>query len=299
MALVEGPGSGPNPEKNVAGGILAGASAALPIVGPLIQGALDAKTARENTDRTIAANMELAKYGYSQELEQWNRANAYNTPESQMARLKAAGLNPNLVYGNGSATGNTTPASSPRYSAPTVQYQYRNPLNVVSMLSMYQDMALKNAQIDNVKAQTDAVNQRTINDTVREDILGFERERGPELQSIFNTKARRDLNEYEGRVRPGLAYQLESLKESARRGSLENDLAMQRLQLGSKGLVGADLENERKRTEVIFNQFRNDWMRMGVTTSDHPIVRMISRLMSESGFNPMSVPARINPKFHK
>lgn len=36
-------------------------------------------------------------------VENWNRENAYNTPKSQMERLKAAGLNPNLVYGSGAA----------------------------------------------------------------------------------------------------------------------------------------------------------------------------------------------------
>lgn len=32
----------------------------------------------------------------------WNMQNWYNSPQSQMRRLKAAGLNPNLVYGSGS-----------------------------------------------------------------------------------------------------------------------------------------------------------------------------------------------------
>ena len=34
-------------------------------------------------------------------LEQWQRENAYNSPSAQIARLKAAGLNPALIYGNG------------------------------------------------------------------------------------------------------------------------------------------------------------------------------------------------------
>lgn len=36
-------------------------------------------------------------------VENWNRENAYNSPKAQMERLKAAGLNPNLVYGSGAA----------------------------------------------------------------------------------------------------------------------------------------------------------------------------------------------------
>lgn len=42
----------------------------------------------------------------------WNLANDYNHPIQQMNRLKAAGLNPNLVYGSGSVAGNTTSAPS-------------------------------------------------------------------------------------------------------------------------------------------------------------------------------------------
>lgn len=38
----------------------------------------------------------------------WNMQNDYNSPTAQMARLKAAGLNPMLVYGSGDVTGNTS-----------------------------------------------------------------------------------------------------------------------------------------------------------------------------------------------
>lgn len=38
------------------------------------------------------------------ELDYWNLQNAYNDPSAQMARLRNAGLNPNLVYGTGATT---------------------------------------------------------------------------------------------------------------------------------------------------------------------------------------------------
>lgn len=49
---------------------------------------------------------------YQQNLEQWNRENEYNSPVQQMQRLKDAGLNANLVYGNGGVT--QSAASSPQ-----------------------------------------------------------------------------------------------------------------------------------------------------------------------------------------
>lgn len=43
-------------------------------------------------------------------MQSWQLMNDYNHPIQQMERLKAAGLNPLLVYGSGSVTGNTTSA---------------------------------------------------------------------------------------------------------------------------------------------------------------------------------------------
>lgn len=42
----------------------------------------------------------------------WSLMNDYNHPIQQMERLKAAGLNPLLVYGSGSVSGNTTSSPS-------------------------------------------------------------------------------------------------------------------------------------------------------------------------------------------
>lgn len=56
---------------------------------------------------TNQANRELAQYNWEQQVAMWNRQNEYNSPLAQMSRLKDAGLNPHLVYGNG-VTGNTS-----------------------------------------------------------------------------------------------------------------------------------------------------------------------------------------------
>lgn len=41
----------------------------------------------------------------------WNMQNAYNLPEAQMARFKQAGLNPNLIYGQGNSGNAGSPQS--------------------------------------------------------------------------------------------------------------------------------------------------------------------------------------------
>ena len=51
-------------------------------------------------------------------LDMWNRQNAYNTPARQMERLKDAGLNPALMYGQGNV-GNAEKAMS--YQTPQIE----------------------------------------------------------------------------------------------------------------------------------------------------------------------------------
>lgn len=81
--------------------------------GPLVNlvgGIFDSSSTNKNIDKQIAAqqeenrlnreyNLSLAKMQNQWNIEQWNRENAYNTPEAQMQRYIEAGLNPDLIYG--------------------------------------------------------------------------------------------------------------------------------------------------------------------------------------------------------
>lgn len=129
---------------------------------PNSNGLLSSLQAREQADlqnklnemqveRQLNADKELASYKFDQDLEMWNLQNEYNSPEKQMQRFKQAGLNPALMYGQGSA-GNATEA--PKYQsvqsgrAEQVAWQQIQMQN----LAQYQDMDLKNAQIDTQRA---------------------------------------------------------------------------------------------------------------------------------------------------
>lgn len=130
--------------------------------GGFLQGHWNRKQARKNLDKTINANRELAQYAYQQDLEQWNRANEYNTPKAQMERYKEAGLNPHLIYGQG--TPGNTQVGSPKYNPPSEDYSSVPAPQIPQLgegLGAYLGTKLQMAQIDNVKANTDNVNART------------------------------------------------------------------------------------------------------------------------------------------
>jgi len=87
---------------------------------------------------------EQADTAWKRELEQWHRANQYNSPAEKMARLKEAGLNPNLAYGNPTTAG-VGASSSP--NAQMAKYQAQMP-----QISMARQLA----EIDNIRADTKA-----------------------------------------------------------------------------------------------------------------------------------------------
>lgn len=63
--------------------------------------AIDRQIAAQASENEKARhyNSALAAKQNQWNIEQWRRENAYNTPAAQMARMKAAGLNPDLAYG--------------------------------------------------------------------------------------------------------------------------------------------------------------------------------------------------------
>lgn len=76
----------------------------------------------------------------------WNMQNEYNSPTSQMARLREAGLNPNLIYGQ-SVSGATGLAEkiAPSKAEP---YDIANPLQNITQFA---DIKKSQAQTDNLK----------------------------------------------------------------------------------------------------------------------------------------------------
>lgn len=120
-------------------------------IGSAASGAIGGLFSMNQASKQRKANKRLAEYSYQKDLEQWNRENEYNDPSQQMQRLKDAGLNPNLMYGNGASTsvGNTS-TSSAKYQRPEVprgQMQIELP-NVLAMLNQYQDIQNKGLQGD-------------------------------------------------------------------------------------------------------------------------------------------------------
>ncbi len=84
-----------------------------------------------------------------QNIEFWKMQNAYNTPKAQMGRLSDAGLNPNLIYGSGSANTGVAGSIAPAKPSP---YSIQNPIPLqASLLQSQINLNNSNANKNNVK----------------------------------------------------------------------------------------------------------------------------------------------------
>lgn len=245
-------------------------AAAIPAVSGLANSLIARGTSIRNVNATNRANRELAEYAYSKDLEMWNRMNEYNTPLAQMARFKEAGLNPNLIYGQGTP-GNA--ATMPKYNAPTMDYTKRLPLQIPEVVGTYQNLMLQQAQIDNVKERTE---ETKINQGIKN------------LDKIAKDKTLND------RVR----------QEAQKTLNMIQDLAVkkERQALIKKMTEHEQVKMDKTELERIFQEHKNEWMKHGITNSDNIMFRMLVQLMAAMGLNPLGsffesqAPSKVAPQ---
>ncbi len=157
-------------KKTMSPGLAAGIGAA----SSLASGIIGQVFAKKNSQRALRQNKELSQFQYNQDVEMWNRQNAYNSPTEQMKRYQEAGLNPNMIYGSGSSSaGNAT--QMPKYNAPTAPQRENPKIDLGNTLQQYQQVKMQQAQINNMNANTENTIQRTTNGKVLGEILGIDK----------------------------------------------------------------------------------------------------------------------------
>lgn len=123
-------------------------------------------------DRQFTQNQQQSELEYQRNLELLQMQNEYNSPENQIKRYTSAGLNPNLIYGSGSASaGNqSTPGSytAARYESPRAERATVNPtsFDAHQTVAVAQQIAMNAAQVDQTKAQTEFTRQETKNNAI-------------------------------------------------------------------------------------------------------------------------------------
>lgn len=194
---------------SIVGGIISGVGS---LLGGLGSSAMNNKAVQD----TNKANMEIAKYqaqwqqqenekAYQRSLNMWNLQNEYNSPTQQMARIRAAGLNPNLVYGNGvtgNSAGSTPQYESAKFNAPTMQAYRGWNLGISDAISQFLAYRTVKAQVDNMEAQNGLIRQQTATEATRQANIAastsrseFDLNMAKELKDVSVSSAIADMNQ--------------------------------------------------------------------------------------------------------
>lgn len=130
----------------------------LSLVGGLASSIIGNMMSRSTSSDTMQQQYKLNQQGI-------DTANRYNLPINQMSRLRDAGLNPNLVYGNGTVAGLT---SSGEASTNQGYKQVPFDLGVGAAVESYQQNRQIDQQIDESKSRQALMGQQMMESAARE-----------------------------------------------------------------------------------------------------------------------------------
>lgn len=163
--------------------------------GSILGGAINSMEQRHMN----AQQMRFTEYMYNRQradyLADWNRTNAYNSPEAQMERYKAAGLNPNLIYGQQNMAGSlqTPDVLRPELRAPRSGDAIA--AGALTYMNAIYDLDIKAAQADNIRAQNTVIEQDAMLRAVQIMLGRQQHERGQfdfDLDKLYSADARRE-----------------------------------------------------------------------------------------------------------
>lgn len=172
-----------------------------------------------STAMANSANEDMQRRQNAWNLEQWNRNNAYNHPAAQMQRLKAAGLNPDLMYGQnaGGAMGNSSSPAQGSNPIPKQPFQMQlDPLMLAQIKNIEADTELKNADSTQKAAQTQSINY----DNISKKAAAAYQEEWLEAWNNYDPKKKRQMFD---NMLSTCYIQEENALESAKNGKFQNE----------------------------------------------------------------------------
>lgn len=260
-------------------------AAAVPALGGLWQGHQDRKQQRynlaqqqawatESQDRQNSFSREMFDLTNQKNKEFWHMKNLYNSPEQQMERFKAAGLNPNLIYGKGTPGASspitaTAPGSAKR---DTPDFQAVKAFQMPN-LGSYVDNAVKLAQKDSIEAQTELTNTRNATEAVRNAIMTREKAHADDYYRYRSKdkKYQALTRSSERLMKAHMASYSEEFAKEAIQKARETNRSLSR---------NIELTNER----VIGQKLKNDFEKDGITLNTPYGVRMAYKELKSQGF---------------
>lgn len=240
------------------------------------------------------------------QLADWYRTNEYNSPQAQMSRFEAAGLNPHLVYSQGNP-GQAGPIPTPDIVRP----QFENPRfgdavsgGALAVLNTMYDLDIKKAQLDNFRAQNNVIVQEALLKGLQagRTAVGTERDRfdlefEQELRGVSLDARREALRQLRTNIDISMnrdareaAMNSSNLKEAVERmANLREQRLNYQMQRAKDATeikrIKADISRIHKTTENlekegILRQLDIELRRQGINPNDPMYARVLGRILT-------------------
>jgi len=263
----------------------------VPMISQLATGFGDTMLERAQNKESQRWSEKMYQRQYDDNVRFWNQQNEYNTPEMQMQRFKGAGLNPNLIYGQGSS-GEAGPIKSPEVQKPNFNYTPQRALSEAAgnPLQFALEMETRELTNDNLRAD----NQIKLEDAIlrraqtRATLTDEERKR-------FDLEFEKGLSGISSDTRKEKLRQLKtgtdlSINRDAREAAVVSSSlkeAIQRMSESRQRVAQSKIESQRIRasTQLLLNdaelrQLEIELRKDGINPNDPTWLVAVARILS-------------------
>lgn len=241
------------------------------------------KQQKKLNDLAIESNKEMLNYSQEKQLEMWKATNYKPTVEE----MKAAGINPGLLYGMSGGGGATTGAGGMSVgaagAADASSTQQANTASAGMGMQMAAQTQLLQAQKENIEADT--ANKKADTGSKQQDIIGkelanyvagetqqeavekiiAEASKATDEAGQAGLKTDHDMQTFEAKVK--------ATQEEALRKILENE--------------GIKTENRQKVAELAVKQFEAEMAKNGIANNTPWYVKFLTELANKFNLNPL------------
>lgn len=169
------------PGEQYGGGSLPGIGAGV-LTG--LAGVYDTYQRHRDVKSEQEARKKEAELAYQRSVEMWHMQNAYNTPAMQMQRFGAAGLNPHLIYGQGSSGQAGTP---PQYQPPEISMRGMHAPYGGAVQSLIPTLMAVGSWMQNMRLTETEIQSKETGIDKTEQLIEYLRQRNPmEITKLDN-----------------------------------------------------------------------------------------------------------------
>nr|WAE43804.1 MAG: DNA pilot protein [Microviridae sp.] len=256
---------------------------AIPVVGGLVSGLINNSQNSDINQQNEEFQLQQQQSQEEYNTKMWQMQNDYNSPSNQMARLQAAGINPNLAYG-GSASNNVAAAPA---VAPQAHYTATPapPINGAeigaSAVNAFNNTQLGVSQTNNLQADT----TNKLADTILKDAQTYKT--NAEGDTIFPMQRANidylDSQSHRNNIEANTNSMLAPFQASMFKANVQktvNDMALQNAQ--AKQLM----------QDTISKQMDNSQRQNGIMPNDSLLMRILGKAYRtiQVNQNPFSQP---------